>query len=386
MKSFLRSPYMWMSLGIVIIVAMQLSAPKPISWDYTYEAADKNPHGGWIPAQYLERTFAGEMKIVRNAQWAMPATDDARRTESYVIITHDFTPDEASRTRLLEMVSSGSTLFIASYSIDDSLSKMLSVKTRHAKLIDTILFHANGAVRAYKLGAFYHANAFVPTDSNIWHTLALCDTSIVLMKRSFGAGTIVLCGTPDLLTNVVFLDTSMRDIPVAILSALPDKPITWDEYYKPKRSSDITVNQAIGSIPGLSLAFWILIATGIVYLVMAGRRRQRPIPVLAPVRNTSLDFVSTVGRLYYTRHDNLNLANKLARLFRDYVVNKLRLRIDIDAEALAQSISNASGADINVVSDIVRRISHADSGLEFSDEEIVAFHNDIHLFQQQSTI
>ncbi len=386
MRTFLRSPYTWMAIGIAIIVAMQLSTPKPISWDYTYEAADKNPHGGWIPAQYLERTFSGELKIVRNALWVEPASDESKRVESYVIITHDFEPDDASRDRLLDMASNGSTLFIASYSIDDSLSELLSVKTRHQPLRDSIRFNAETVVHAYELGTFYHANTFVATDSNIWYPLALCDTSVVLMKRSFGSGTIILCGTPDLLTNVVFLDTSKRDIPIAILSALPDKPITWDEYYKPKRSADITVNQAIGSIPGLSLAYWILIATGVVYLVMAGRRRQRPIPVLSPVRNTSLDFVSTVGRLYYGRHDNLNLANKLTRLFRDYIVNRLRLRVDVDAQTLAQNISDASGADINVINDIARRISHAESGLDFSDEEIVAFHNDIQLFQQQSTI
>lgn len=384
---FIRNPYIWMGLGIAIIVVMQMSTPKPISWDYTYEANDKNPNGGWIPAHYMERSFPGKMKTVRSAVWSRASLDEMPTAhDSYVVITHEFQPDREARHKLLELLKNGGTLFVAASEIDDSLAKEIGIKTRSVFNLDSLRFFADTSYQSIALGLFGHANTFKAADSNTWRSLASCDSFVVLATRRWGKGSLILCGTPDLLTNRVFLDTALRGIPVALLSALPDKPIAWDEYYKPKRRTEMTVNKAIGSIPGLSLAYWILICTGVVYLLMAGRRRQRPIPVIPPVRNTSLDFVSTVGRLYYGRRDNLNLANKLTRLFRDHIVNRLRLRLDVDEQTLADTISNVSGADILVVNNILRRIAQADSGLEFSDDETVAFHNDILLFQQQSTI
>jgi len=385
MIAILRSPYAWMGLGIAIIVIIQITAAKPVSWDYTYEADDKNPHGGWIAAQYLERTFDEKMKIVRNALWVTSKLDQPDGNDTYVVITNAFKPDDEAKRLILETVGRGGTLFVASYSMDEDLASELDIEATH-KSCDSLHFRVGDTTTSFKLGAFVHANTFTAKTPGIWAPLAHCDTSVVIMTRQWGSGTIILCGMPDMLTNVAMLDTAQRAVPIAILSTLPNKAIAWDEHYKPKHSSDMSVNQAIGTIPGLSLAYWILIVTGLVYIVMAGRRRQRPIPIVPPVRNTSVEFVSTVGRLYYGRHDNLNLANKLSRLFRDHVVTRLRLRLDVNVQVLAQNIGEATGVELNLVNDILRRISHADSGLEFSDEEIVAFHNDLQLFQQQSTI
>jgi len=383
----LRSPYTWLGIGIAVIVFIQLTAPKPVSWEYTYENSDKNPYGGWIAAEYLKRTFAGDMKIVKSSLWTITYRQDKpTSTESHVIVTNVFRPDTLAQRMILNNVYHGGTLFVAAYSIDDALASAIGVQEENPGTIDTITFKTLNGRMSHGVASATFGTAFKSKDSTAWQALAYSDTSAVLTSRSWGKGTIILCGIPSVLTNSVFLDTAKHDLPVAMFSSLPDKPIAWDEYYKPKRVTDMTVNKAIGSIPGLSLAYWILIVTGVVYLVMAGRRRQRAIPVVREVRNTSLDFVTTVGRLYFGRHDNQNLAAKLTRLFRDYVVHRLRLRIDVDDKTLAQSISSASGADINLIVDILRRVSHADSGLHFTDEETVAFHNDLQLFQQQSTI
>lgn len=383
----MRSPFTWMGLGIAVIVALQVTAPKPISWTYTYEGQDKNPYGGWIAQHYLDRIIAGDIRSVKSSWWADTASPNLpRHDETYVIITHDFSPDNEASRRFINFVRSGGTLFIASDKLSDSVASSFGVETRSRAVADTMRMILGDTTVTYAMHAFNYANTFTSDDTLTWQALARCDTSVVMARRQFGKGVLILCGTPDVLTNKSFLDSSTRRIPVAILSALPAKPVVWDEYYKPKHADDVTVNKAIGAIPGLSLAYWILVCTGFLYLLLAGRRRQRPIPIVHPVRNTSLDFVSTVGRLYFRRHDNQNLSSKLSRLFRDHVVNRLRLRIDVDTETLAQNISAASGADIALVNDILRRVSHADSGLEFSDEETVAFHNDILKFQQQSTI
>jgi len=43
------------------------------------------------------------------------------------------------------------------------------------------------------------------------------------------------------------------------------------------------------------------------------------VPLISPLRNTSVDFVRTIGRLYFQRRDNHNLAMKMAAHFLDQV-------------------------------------------------------------------
>lgn len=384
--NILRSPLTWMALGIVVLVTLQMSKPEELDWTYTFEYADKGPNGGWIPAHYLEQQFGAKVKQVNTVLWSDSTMAGKHDDQNYVIITSQFAPDDEARDILLSKVVQGMTLFIASDHLDDSLAELIGVK--HKFMLpesDTLYVKAQGGLVHHVMRDLSYADTYEAIDTAAWHPLASIDSEVVLTTRTYGAGRIILCGTPALLTNQRWIDKSQRAIPISILSSLPSAPVVWDDYYKPHRQEDATVTKAIGAIPGLSMAFWLLLLMGLMYLIVVGRRRQRAIPIIEPVRNSSLEFVSTVGRLYFRRHDNLNLANKLSRLFKDHVVNKLRLRVDVDEQTLAYNISESSGADITVVSNILRRISHAESLLEFSDQDVIEFHNDIQTFHTQSS-
>ena len=55
------------------------------------------------------------------------------------------------------------------------------------------------------------------------------------------------------------------------------------------------------------------------------RRKQRYIPVVAKPKNDSLDFVKTIGRLYYDKGDHKNLSRKMGAFFLEHVRSRYKL-------------------------------------------------------------
>jgi hypothetical protein len=105
------------------------------------------------------------------------------------------------------------------------------------------------------------------------------------------------------------------------------------------------------------------------------------IPAVAALRNSSLDFVKTIGRLYYQRKDNLNLANKMAAHFLGYVRAKYNLPTSLLDAGFAEKLSYKSGYEKKLVKDIVDHIkvtqqqqTLSDDGLLLLNEKIEAFY------------
>jgi hypothetical protein len=62
-------------------------------------------------------------------------------------------------------------------------------------------------------------------------------------------------------------------------------------------------------------AFVVLAAILLLYVLLNMRRKQRYIPIVKKPSNDSLDFVKTIGRLYFDKADHKNLCRKMASFF-----------------------------------------------------------------------
>ncbi len=65
---------------------------------------------------------------------------------------------------------------------------------------------------------------------------------------------------------------------------------------------------------------WYLLLTGVfLFMALAAKRRQRPVPVLQKRENTGLDYIQTIGELYFRHGDPREMADLLYRSFsRDF--------------------------------------------------------------------
>ncbi len=117
------------------------------------------------------------------------------------------------------------------------------------------------------------------------------------------------------------------------------KEIIWDEYYRYSHNNrNFSAFSYILGNDSLRLAFWLLLLLFLLIYLFESKRRQRQVPVITPLRNTSLDFVRTIGRLYYQRRDNHNLATKMVVHFQDQGAEPLPSHGDLAGRRLCRRL------------------------------------------------
>jgi len=175
----------------------------------------------------------------------------------------------------------------------------------------------------------------------------------------------------------------------------PDvKKLMWDEYFITKREFSYNPEkenkkQWLGSLLNLQnadgrksfgAAFWTLFFLLLIYVLMNMRRRQRYIPVIKSPQNDSLDFVKTIGRLYYDKADHKNLCRKMAAYFLEHVRNRYKLPTGNMDEVFVKNLLYKSGADEPNTRMIISFIKYLNDEPIIGKEQLMHFHRQLETF------
>jgi len=118
----------------------------------------------------------------------------------------------------------------------------------------------------------------------------------------------------------------------------------------------------------------------LIYVFFESKRRQRIIPVIEPLRNTTLDFVSTVGNVYYERRDNKNIALKQISYLMDFIRNKLYIQTSLPQEELVRAVAHKTGIPEIEVENLFSNLNRVQEVNTLDDVSLVAVNNMIDEF------
>ena len=127
-------------------------------------------------------------------------------------------------------------------------------------------------------------------------------------------------------------------------------------------------------------AFWLVLLLFLLIYLFESKRRQRIIPVSKPNKNSSLDFVKTVGRLYYQYHDNKNLGQKMTAHLFDHIRTRYNLSTTVLDENFVNQLAYKSGYDKEKVHQMVYRAKMINDFPEISDHDLSEFHKQTEAF------
>ena len=106
--------------------------------------------------------------------------------------------------------------------------------------------------------------------------------------------------------------------------------------------------------------------------------------VVKKPKNDSLEFVKTIGRLYYDKGDHKNLGRKMATYFLEYVRTKYKLPTGNLNEEFINNLKYKSGADETVIREIVGFIAYLETATTISSGQVTDFHKKLNLFYKQA--
>jgi hypothetical protein len=163
--------------------------------------------------------------------------------------------------------------------------------------------------------------------------------------------------------------------------------IVWNEYYLTRRApkeQEPNVLRVLWQYPSFRWGLITIIATLLLYVLSAMRRRQRLIPYYAKPANDSLDFVRTIGRLYYERRDHHNLAKKMAAFFTEHVRNHYKILQPTLDETALQELHAKSGYDYVELKKIAAFIEYLETYTFITEQELARFYQRLTLFYQKT--
>jgi len=169
--------------------------------------------------------------------------------------------------------------------------------------------------------------------------------------------------------NAAYYDETFSYFPENISTVI------WDQYfrYKTNSESDFSTLQVILGNKSFRTAFWLtLLLFALIYL-FESKRKQRIIPIIKPHKNTSLDFVKTVGRLYHQYHDNKNLGMKMTAHLMEYIRQKYNLPTATLDQQFVAKLAFKSGYPEERLQQMIYKAKMINDFASVSDQELMEF-------------
>lgn len=357
---------------VLLILLIENFRSKPVNWKPTYSLDHKKPLDLYVFNRELS-TVIPESRISRVTETPYEYLMEDRQQSIYIYINQFMF--SISDTILLDEVASGSHLFISTENFFKNLSDKLEVNYTEAdsdlslKNNDEVflqLTNKSWGKKKYKLKKVLNTFAFV--DANPQTTTILGNQQMPnkkvfpnFLKIKYGVGYVYLHNQPQVFSNFAMLsEKSSSEYVAHLLSYLPAKlPVVWfvknqtSNTGQPKAENSLSV---IFKYPALRATWLIFIYGLLLYVLFNAKRRQRIIPEITPLTNTTVEFVQTIGNLYYQQGDVANILEKKILYFLD----KIRKQYFIDTTSLddvfAGKLKNKSEKNQELIEKIIQFI------------------------------
>ncbi len=134
----------------------------------------------------------------------------------------------------------------------------------------------------------------------------------------------------------------------------------------------------------LESAYYIILISVLLFIFFYGRRKQRIIPIIPPLTNTTIEFVETVGNLYYQQKDYKNIAQKKISYFMDYIRNKYFIKTNLFDEETIQKISDKSSLTPGKIKSIFKEVEKINLSTSISEDDLLNINYQIEKFYERT--
>jgi hypothetical protein len=313
-----------------------------------------------------------------------------------VIITDNLNVSGLELTYLDSIVKDGNNVFIAASSFGEDFEELLGLRFNYYNpfsyyFADTLnLELVNPNLKDSQSYAFVYSitfSGFEAKDSLAFSVIGLNHNktpNFIRIKR--GKGNFYLHSQPFAFTNVNILDSNNYRYIQNCISFLPkENLIVWNEFYKPfKLEGSQSLLKVVNYYKPLRYATYLFFTLVMIYLFFGSKRKQKPIPVIKPPVNTSLEFIDTISRVYLYDKNHKKMAKTKYNYFLDYVKSKYHVDTSRTGEQFEEILAEKSGVEKEVIGKILQQERNLRSKHNISSEELISFNNTIEEFYKKS--
>ncbi len=396
-------------------------------WREYYDEKIDQPYGTKFLFELMKSLFPEKsFAIIQNGVYK-DLPEETMTPSNYIFVGQAMLFDSLDTEKLIKFVEGGNTAFISSKTVPNNL--MDKVFFNECNDYAWLPYDQRTVEDSIELGLFYEGN-FLSAENyqfvrrNVpfkysWQYVndtLICDlpgqqletlgyiqfnqdTFINYFSIQYGKGQFLLHTNPLVFTNFFMVEGSKLIYPELVFSELNSGDIYWDSYSHISEQMGRRMNNQpslrtlsnqsplsyILSEPALSWAWYLLIASGILFLAFRSKRRQKVIPVTDPNINTSHEFLSTIGRLYFLQNNHRQLALLKISLLKNYIRDRynISLKKEYPEPALIQ-ISNKSSVAKDFIEKLFVLCQNIENSSFVSENTLIDFHQIVDEFYRNS--
>jgi len=405
------------ALFILIFFSVSRTKGARYNWNEQYDEESKQPYGTFIIYEMLQEYFPNKkVHTIKESLTDNLPTDTLSINNNYVFVGEGMYMDSANVQSLLQFVARGNNAFISSKTIPyDLMFDVYYEECDNNYWDDYGIMKDTGAVlnlthqdlnrpAGYEY-QYVHYRKIKPYSWNYIDSIYFCDEThsfvelgfindryVNFAKKEYGNGTFYLHTNPIAFSNIQLLDEQGIDYAGKVFSHLPEGSIYWDRFSKVSLGVARRKNQQysgnrnnreiagggplkyILSQPSLAWAWYTCLAMAILYLIFKAKRKQRIIPIAESNVNTSMDFISTIGTLYFIQNDHKKLAIQKMKLFLAYIRDRYYIPTsDLDDTFVKKVVAKSEIPESSILK-IIDVYQYIKAGAVINESKLIEFH------------
>lgn len=358
--------------GVIYIDAVR---PKPVDWSPSYILRDKIPFGLYVFDQESKTIFK-EQKIQKVRTSAYEFLDEnydySQDVDNYKIkgtlfnVCDTYVIDDESTKEMFYFVSHGNNAFLSVQQLPkiftDSLNIKLDTDFEFKSQIDCWLANPNLGNQKYDLSKggknTYFSSIDTLSTTILGYQSGKDNKRVNFIKVPYKKGNFYIHLQPVAFTNYHLLKDNHYQYTEKVLSYLPKGNVYWFVKQQEGATESGSPMRYILSQPALKYAWYLFLIGMVVFMIFNAKRRQRVIPIIKPLSNTTVDFTKTIGNLYYQEGNHQNLIDKKIIYFLERVRNEYLIDTAVLDENFIKKLHAKTGKDIKDIEHLVYLINY----------------------------
>lgn len=355
-------------LGIILVAVIVLlnKGDRSIDWSQTYMEEETKPFDTKIFHEQLDFWFKEQPNKNLYTTFYEYQTESDEETynekRNYVNVSNSFSIDEPSFDELLMHVAKGNEAFISSNSYPQFMLDTLGLEmdymdaTIKEQSFSIHLEHTNDSLvytskRTYGTGFFKDSTSIKKLG---FFYDELCELKTNYVGVPYKKGVFYLHTAPEVFTNYQMLEAISTNYISTVLSYLSkETPYLYDRNYKIDPEISNSPLRFILSKPPLKWSWYLLLLTIGLFLLFNAKRRQRIIPIIEPLKNTTTEFVKSISTIHYEAKDYNGIIQKNIHYFLDTIRNKYHLPTNKLDDDFIKKLALKSGKPIDDIRQLV---------------------------------
>lgn len=381
---------------LVIYVVYEMNKPQPEDWTVTFAHTSTEPFGAKALDELMSPLF--EEGISHQFKSFYELIEEDSITENTLVVANVIALGKEDTDLLLEQVASGQTIFLSAFGFGGALADTFRLKAEFKEFLGImpaeeiekalsgeavrrITYNIDGKEGIVQFPVIGTTNAFEPVNVDSLEVLAVNEEDRPVLLRYKNHGQLIFSTIPLSFTNYfTLLDETTAFTEAQLLLIPQDKPLIRNQYYHLGRLESSSPLRVLLGNSSLRWATFLLLFTIVLFFIFQSKREQRIIPVIRPLSNLTLEFVRTLGRLYYRQRNHGNLCQKRVLYWKEFIRSHYNLSTQQLNEDFIDELSHKSGRDERLIEELVTQVKYMESGQQFADEQLLLFEQKLNEF------